>query len=328
MLTPCRLAMVLFAAGLILVVGSCVPVVGSLYRFATLAPVMTWTVPATTGRVQAEYRVPARARLAAALRWRGSGSSELVRDVGSFTLEVTDAEGRSLQSLRDAWAGPPPARTSSGGSGAGAHAATARWLPPFAVPDDTVLHIDFAVEPAELEAAGTSRLELQLFRDVPEFTVSFFTALVLWILGILTVLIGAIWWLRHLTGDVEAPVTASPGDEERLWAMFCHLSAMLGYLLPFGQLIGPSVVWMAKRDRSGFIDAHGREALNFQISVMLYAVIALIACFVLIGFLLLFALVIFHVSMTLYASLRAQQGDAVRYPMALRILPARHFTSG
>ena len=198
----------------------------------------------------------------------------------------------------------------------------------FAVPDDTVLHIDFAVEPAELEAAGTSRLELQLFRDVPEFTVSFFTALVLWILGILTVLIGAIWWLRHLTGDVEAPVAASPGDEERLWAMFCHLSAMLGYLLPFGQLIGPSVVWMAKRDRSGFIDAHGREALNFQISVMLYAVIALIACFVLIGFLLLFALVIFHVSMTLYASLRAQQGDAVRYPMALRILPARHFTSG
>jgi uncharacterized Tic20 family protein len=320
--------MVLFAAGLILVVGSCVPVVGSLYRFATLAPVMTWTVPTTTGRVHAEYRVRASERLAAGLRWRDSKSPEPVRDDVSFTLEITDAEGRSLQRLRDAWAGPRPSRTTSGAGGAGAHVGTARWLPPFAVADETVLNIYFAAEPADLEAAGTRRLELQLFRDVPEFTVSFFSALVLWILGILTVLIGAIWWLRHLAGDVAAPVAASPGDDERLWAMFCHLSAMLGYLLPFGQLIGPSVVWMAKRDRSGFIDAHGREALNFQISVMLYAVIALIACFVLIGFLLLFALVIFHVSMTLYASLRAQQGDAVHYPLALRILPARHFTSG
>jgi uncharacterized Tic20 family protein len=83
---------------------------------------------------------------------------------------------------------------------------------------------------------------------------------------------------------------------------------------------------MAKRDRSGFVDAHGREALNFQISIMLYAVIALLACLVLIGFLLLFALVIFHVAMTLYASLRAQQGNAVHYPMTLKILPERQFT--
>ena len=103
--------------------------------------------------------------------------------------------------------------------------------------------------------------------------------------------------------------------------MFCHLTALLGYVLPFGHLIGPFVVWLAKREQVPFADQQGREAINFQLSVTLYTVVALIACFVFIGFLLLFALVVFHVAMTLYAALRAQQGDCVRYPLTLRVIP-------
>ena len=249
---------------------------------------------------------------AIALAWDTLAEADLGEAHVRFLADeyVVDVAGRQV---RDATDGTP------GG--------TARWLQPFEVAHDGLLHVDLVVEPAEVAAVGRP-LELLLFSGVPQFKVSFFSALVLWILGILTVLIGAIWWLRHLAAAGVGPVDGPIGDDDRMWAMCCHLSALLGYLLPFGQLIGPAVVWMAKRERSGFVDAHGREALNFQISVMLYTVVALIACFVLIGFLLLFALVLFHVAMTLYASLRAQQGDAVRYPMALRVLPNRQVTSG
>lgn len=320
---PRHLALLLFLAGLALVVGSCVPVVGSLYRFATLDPVMSWAVPTESGRLQVAYRAAAGDRLALGLHWRDNGTPAVAGPAVTYTLDVMDTRGGRLQSLREVWTGASPLRDAPNSTPGG----TARWLQPFEVTQDGPLHFDLVVEPAEVAAAGRS-LELQLFSGVPQFKVSFFSALVLWILGILTVLIGAIWWLRHLAAGAGAPMEEATGDDARMWAMFCHLSALLGYLLPFGQLIGPAVVWMAKRERSCFVDAHGREALNFQISVMLYTVVALIACFVLIGFLLLFALVLFHVAMTLYASLRAQQGDAVRYPMALRVLPSRQVTSG
>ena len=66
-------------------------------------------------------------------------------------------------------------------------------------------------------------------------------------------------------------------QEVRQWAMFCHFAAFLGLVFPFGNLIGPLIVWQIKKDLHPFIDDQGKEALNFQISVALAAVL----CFVL-----------------------------------------------
>ena len=58
-----------------------------------------------------------------------------------------------------------------------------------------------------------------------------------------------------------------PDKEARMWAMWCHLSAIVGYLgVPFGNIIGPFVVWMIKRDTDPFVDDHGKESLKFEIS--------------------------------------------------------------
>ena len=71
----------------------------------------------------------------------------------------------------------------------------------------------------------------------------------------------------------------------RTWNILCHASALLGVFLHFpGHLLGPLIVWLAKRDDSPEIDAHGKEALNFQISMLIYNVVAAIFCLVLIGF--------------------------------------------
>ncbi|MDY2588166.1 DUF4870 domain-containing protein [Winogradskyella aquimaris] len=56
-------------------------------------------------------------------------------------------------------------------------------------------------------------------------------------------------------------------------ATFIHLSTFSRFIIPFGNFIGPIVLWAANKDKSEFIDQHGKQAINFQISVLLYAII-------------------------------------------------------
>jgi uncharacterized Tic20 family protein len=69
--------------------------------------------------------------------------------------------------------------------------------------------------------------------------------------------------------------------EERTWAVWCHLTAFVGLLgVPFGHIIGPMVTWQMKKEESAFVDSNGKEALNFQISLTLYAIAAATALLV------------------------------------------------
>jgi uncharacterized protein len=107
---------------------------------------------------------------------------------------------------------------------------------------------------------------------------------------------------------------------ERNWAMACHLSALCGYVIPLGWILGPLVVWLIKREEFEFVDDQGKEALNFQISVLIYGIVSAILCLLLIGFLLLFALAIFHLVMVIVASVKASSGIRYRYPLTIRFL--------
>jgi uncharacterized Tic20 family protein len=70
----------------------------------------------------------------------------------------------------------------------------------------------------------------------------------------------------------------TPRADERTWAMWCHLAAFVGMLgVPLGNIVGPVVAWQIKREESAFVDEHGRESVNFQISFLLYAIVAAIA---------------------------------------------------
>lgn len=56
-------------------------------------------------------------------------------------------------------------------------------------------------------------------------------------------------------------------------ATFIHLSTFSRFFIPFGNFIGPVILWVANKDKSEFIDHHGKQAINFQISILLYAII-------------------------------------------------------
>ena len=117
------------------------------------------------------------------------------------------------------------------------------------------------------------------------------------------------------------PPIVSSSSTVRTWTILCHASALLGVFLHFpGHLLGPLIVWLAKRDDSPEIDAHGKESLNFQISMLIYDAIAAIFCLVLIGFAFLAILWILNTIFVIVASLKASEGKLYRYPMTIRFI--------
>ena len=87
-----------------------------------------------------------------------------------------------------------------------------------------------------------------------------------------------------------------------------------------GHIVGPLVVWLAKRTDSPEIDAHGKESINFQLSMLIYNVIAGILCIVLIGIPILILLHILNVVFVIVASIQASEGKLYRYPFTIRLI--------
>lgn len=106
-----------------------------------------------------------------------------------------------------------------------------------------------------------------------------------------------------------------------MWAMLCHLAALAGYLTGgLGSVIGPLVVWLIKKDEFPLVDDQGKESLNFQISILIYAVVSFVLTFVVIGLPLLIAVAVFDLVEIILASVKANEGVAYRYPLSIRFI--------
>jgi uncharacterized protein len=124
------------------------------------------------------------------------------------------------------------------------------------------------------------------------------------------------------TQPTPSPVPASSTSSEvRTWSVLCHASALLGLFFHFfGHLLGPLLVWLIKRDLSPVIDANGKESLNFQLSMLIYDIVAGILCIVLIGIPILIALWILNTVLVIIASVKTSNGEFYRYPLTIRFL--------
>lgn len=125
-------------------------------------------------------------------------------------------------------------------------------------------------------------------------------------------------------------------SEARTWAALCHLAALVGLLANgVGFILGPLFVWLVKRNEHPFIDEHGKEAVNFQITIFLaifvltltpvivFLVISpaevgfgLIPLIVLLGL----ALFVLDLVLTIVAAIRANSGERYRYPLSIRFI--------
>jgi uncharacterized protein len=118
----------------------------------------------------------------------------------------------------------------------------------------------------------------------------------------------------------EVKATETLSKDERMWGMLCHLTAFSGYLVPFGNVLGPLIVWMIKKDEMPFVDDQGRESLNFQLTMLIAVIVSAILVFVFIGFLLLGVLVIFQIIVIIMAAIKANDGVKYRYPYTIRFI--------
>jgi uncharacterized Tic20 family protein len=109
-------------------------------------------------------------------------------------------------------------------------------------------------------------------------------------------------------------------QEEKTWGMLAHLSSLATFIIPFGNVLGPLVVWLVKKDTMPFVADQGKEALNFNITVAISAIISCILMFVLIGFLLIAVVAAGWLVLTILACIEANKGVAYRYPFTLRLI--------
>ncbi len=109
-------------------------------------------------------------------------------------------------------------------------------------------------------------------------------------------------------------------SDERTFSILCHISALSGLVIPFGHIIGPLVFWLIKKDEYPEVDRQGKAALNFQISLTIYAIIAALLIVILIGFVLLALIGIFGIVMSIVAAVKTSNGARFSYPLSINII--------
>ncbi|MBB3277507.1 MULTISPECIES: DUF4870 domain-containing protein [Pseudoxanthomonas] len=137
---------------------------------------------------------------------------------------------------------------------------------------------------------------------------------------------------ENVTAPPPPPTSGSPSAEERQWALFAHLSALVGGILTsgwagsLGCFIGPLIIWLVKKDTMPFVNDQGKEALNFNITVgIIFLALFLLTIVTLgIGALITLPLMVIvgiaWLVFTIIAAIKANNGEAYRYPLTLRLI--------
>jgi uncharacterized Tic20 family protein len=114
------------------------------------------------------------------------------------------------------------------------------------------------------------------------------------------------------------------GDElerqTRQWAFLLHLGQFAGYIAPVAGFVVPVVIWQLKKDELPGLDQHGKNALNWIISSVIYAIISVLLCLILIGFPMLAVLLVCDIVFPILAAVKANNGETWKYPGAIQFV--------
>lgn len=115
------------------------------------------------------------------------------------------------------------------------------------------------------------------------------------------------------------PPVATTADE-RTWFMLCHLAALSGYFFPFGNLLGPFLIWQIKKSQYPTIEAQAKEMLNFQFTVCLALIVAFLLIIVVVGIPLLWAIGVSNFICIIIAAIKAHNAEPWMFPLSIRFL--------
>lgn len=143
---------------------------------------------------------------------------------------------------------------------------------------------------------------------------------------------------EQLNAEQAAHEMYTKQHDEKAWAMLCHLSTFAAGFIPFGNIFGPLIVWLIKKEEYPLVDDQGKESLNFQISMTIYSIILVIVVIVsalslaagdperdvvisiIAGVAGLIFIGLFAFIMVIIASIKSYQGNRYRYPLTIRFI--------
>ena len=119
------------------------------------------------------------------------------------------------------------------------------------------------------------------------------------------------------TADVHSPDVS---DEERTWGVLAHAGGFAGLVVPFGNVLAPLVVWLAKKDESRFLDENGVRALNFQLTWSIILLVTALSVLIAVGVVLFPLAILAWLILTVLGTVKASEGEVYDYPLTIHFV--------
>ncbi len=116
--------------------------------------------------------------------------------------------------------------------------------------------------------------------------------------------------------------SAELSKDAKMWGMFCHLAALAGLVgIPFGNIVGPLIIWLIKKNEFSFVDANGKKSLNWQITVTIASLICIPLIFACgIGFVLMVVIGVLDLVFVIIAAIKTNNGEDYKYPWSFNFI--------
>ena len=331
-------AIALLLIGIILFLGSCAPIGYVFYHEAGIDPAESVSLSGSSDEFTfqvnpntlARFTVQANVSTASVQEDPDSLSDEYnARFKFPISYTVSDASGNVLVSedVTMAWKdGGSISKSDEETSSTGGTLTASTSLEKFMVTGDGHVNIKIELSPDATYEASMASPQLHLYEDMIDNTWYITGGILMGLFGFILAMVGFIFAVTNSAQEsIRQPALVQNVVDERdkdinQKAMYIQLSAFAGYVIPFGTVIVPVILWMIWRDKDPYIDEMGREATNFQLSMILYYIISFVLCFIIIGFLLITAAFIFHLAFIIIGSIQTSRGNHYRYPMIIRFI--------
>ena len=316
-------AVVAAVAGIACLLGSCVPLGNATWHRWRGSPArvlpLTPTTPLSGVTLALRPARYARVAVTVALKASETPAAKPAHAV-PVTLRIRDAPGRELlNASRDTQAARTHRTRASIAQAGGGHLTLHYDFPPFMAPTDGRILLDAQLAGARNDGALLEKAEIVITDDLSDDAVGVTFGVFMLLAGWIAAVVGVL----TLLGNPSPPAGGQRATSgERRAAMRGHLLGLLAYPLPFVHLLVMARWWVGSRGRSAFVEEHGREALNFQLSILVYLLIAFSLSLVVIGILMLPGVLLFQIVMTIEGAVQARAGHRFRYPLTFRFLRA------
>jgi uncharacterized protein len=335
----------LLMIGMLLLLGSCAPIGYVIYHEAVIGPSQSYSLSnvGTFDKATFNSKPGTLARFAVeAYVTTGSVQEDpdslsdkyIARFKFPVNYTISDAHGNTLvnEDVVLAWKdGGSIAKNNEDTSSTSGTLMASTSFDKFTVPADGNFNIDITVSSDTTYEASATSLKLHLYEGMLDNTWYIIGGIFMLVVGFIVAMIGFIFVVTNAAKastqqqlsdpDIGSNVEQSNIDANQQ-AMFIQLSAFAGYIVPFGSIIAPVILWQIWKDKDLYVDRMGREAVNFQLSMLLYYIISFVLFFVLIGMVLIFVVMVFHLTFIIIGTVQTSRGADFLYPMIIRFIKA------